>query len=218
MFGCLRKVGCLAVIAIALGAGWLYRAKWIEFVRPADTAKAVAAAPKWEPITDEGASRARGAVEALAKKSGPVFANVGAADLASYVFISLSRQLPPSAEDIEATTVGDRVYVRARVNLSDFGRESLGPLASILGSHERMSMGGRIEVVHPGLAQFLIEELKFGDLTVPRGAIPKLLAQLEKKNPRPEGVAPNALPLKVPPYVADVRVGKGKVTIYKTVQ
>jgi hypothetical protein len=218
MFGCLGRLGCAAVLLIGAGAAFLYRDKWITIARGGDSTTAVARGPEWKPISDEGASRARGSVEALAKKSGPVFANVAPADLASYIFISLSRQLPPSADNLEAATIGDKVYVRARVNVSDFGRESLGPLAAILGSHERMVMGGNIRIVRPGVAEFLIDELKFGDLTVPRPVIPKLLAQIGKSNPRPEGIAPNALPLKVPTYVGDVRVGNGKITVYKNVK
>src|SRR6185503_15053532 len=111
MFGCARRLGCLAVLLIGAGAAWLYRDKWIRIVRPERSVEAVADAPVWQPISDEGASRARGSVEALAKKSGPVFANIAAADLASYIFVALSRQLPPSAQELEATTIGDRVYV-----------------------------------------------------------------------------------------------------------
>ena len=45
----------------------------------------------WEPLTMEGAERARTAVQQLARSSGPVFANVGAGDLASYVYVELAK-------------------------------------------------------------------------------------------------------------------------------
>lgn len=221
MFGCVGRLGCLAVLAVAAAGAWLYRDKLLAIGRDETRAPAVAAAPTWQPITDEGASRARASIEALGRKGGPVFATVQPGDLASYIFIALSKQLPSSAENIEATTIGDRVAVRARVNLADFAK-ALGPLASVLGSHERMQMTGNFEVVRPGLIEFVVHELKFGDLTVPSGAIPKLIEQIHRgrrdgaQSARPEGVSPNALPLAVPKYIGDVRVAKGKITIYKT--
>lgn len=222
MFGCVGRIGCLAVLAVAAAGAWLYRDKLVEVIGRNETRPAaVAAVPVWQPVTDEGASRARTAIEALGKKSGPVFTNVRPGDLASYIFIALSRQLPSSAENIEATTIGDRVAVRARVNLADFA-QALGPLAMVLGSHEEMQMAGTFEVIRPGLMQFVVRELKFGDLTVPGGAIPKLIEQLRRgrrgaqQTARPEGVSPNGLPLAVPTYIGDVRIAKGKITIYKT--
>jgi len=34
---------------------------------------------------------------------------------------------------------------------------------------------------------------------------------------RPEGVAENGVPFEVPPYIGDVRIANGRVTLYKTV-
>ncbi|MBX6331648.1 MAG: hypothetical protein IRY91_07360 [Gemmatimonadaceae bacterium] len=46
--------------------------------------------------------------------------------------------------------------------------------------------------------------------------IPRLLARLARA-PRPSGVAADALALTVPPYIADVRIHDGKITLYKVV-
>jgi hypothetical protein len=46
--------------------------------------------------------------------------------------------------------------------------------------------------------------------------IPKLVESMGR-GPRPAGVSPNALAFAVPPYLADVRVHDGKITLYKTV-
>jgi hypothetical protein len=35
---------------------------------------------------------------------------------------------------------------------------------------------------------------------------------------RPAGVAPDGIPLKTPPYIGDVRVTDGRITLYKTTQ
>jgi hypothetical protein len=218
MLGCLRKVGCLVLLAILAAAAWFSRESW--WPRRAVEADSTATEPAiaWEPITEEGAARARRAVEALGRRSGPVFANIRPGDLASYLYIALSKQLPPSAENVEAAVVGDRVYVRATVALRDFkGVESLGPFASFLGERETMQFGGRFGIIRPGLAQFLIEDVKLREFTVPRAAIPRLLRQI-RRGARPEGLAETGLPLEVPTYVGDVRAGKGQVTVYKTVR
>ena len=39
-----------------------------------------------------------------------------------------------------------------------------------------------------------------------------------RRGARPEGVTDDALPLVVPSYIGDVRIGQGKVTLYKSVK
>jgi hypothetical protein len=78
-------------------------------------------------------------------------------------------------------------------------------------------MGGTFAVIRPGLAQFLVEDVRLGELPIPRGAIPKLLRQI-RRGTRPEGVSENGLPFVVPTYLADARVADGKVTLYKTLK
>ena len=124
-------------------------------------------------------------------------------------------QLPPSADSIEAATVGSRLYVRAVISLDDFkAADALGPLGGILGRRERLQMGGTFAVLRPGLAQFLVEDVRLGQLPIPRGAIPKLLAQV-RRGTRPTGDAENGLPFVVPTYLSDARVADGNVTLYK---
>ena len=156
-------------------------------------------------------------VESLGQRSGPVFANVRAGDLASYIFIALAKQLPPSAEHTQAAVIGDRLYVKALVKLSDFGGAgALGPLAGFLADRDTVRFGGTFEMIRPGLAQFHVQEIRIHDLSVPRALIPKLVGTMGR-GARPAGTAPDALPLATPPYVGDVRVGQGRVTLYKSV-
>jgi hypothetical protein len=170
----------------------------------------------WEPLTPAGAERARRAVQSLEKPSGPVFVKLRPGELASYVFDELARQLPASAEDVQASVRDGRVYVRTTVRLSDIGgTEALGPLASMLGDREPLLIGGRFNVIRPGLAQFRVEEAKLRDFGVPRAVLPRLIGRI-RKNPVPEGVAGDALPVRVPESIADVRVSNGQIVLYKT--
>jgi hypothetical protein len=214
----MRRLGCLVVLLVLAVALWLTRGRWLPLVRGGGTsATATTTEGVWEPLTAAGAERARKAIDGLASKRGPVFANLRPGDVASYVFVALRRELPPSAENVAATVIGDRLYVRADIKLADVGGAAvLGPLASFLSDRETMMFGGTFEVIRPGLAEFHVQELKLRELSIPQRMIPKLVQKIGRGS-RPEGVAPDALPLLVPEQIGDVRVSRGRVTLYKNV-
>jgi hypothetical protein len=209
----MRKIGCLVVLALGVLVGWMLRDRLFAGLRPAPETKTAVAA--WEPLTAEGAARMRTALGGLQKPSGPVFATVRAGDLASYVLQQLVKQLPPSADSIEAAAFGDRLYIRASVKPADFGASDiLGSLSSFLSDRERMQFGGSFQILRPGLAEFRVQEIRLHDFPIPPRAIPKLLQRLEH-GARPAGLSPDGLPLVVPDYIGDVRVEPGKITLYK---
>jgi hypothetical protein len=210
----MRKIGCLTVLALGVIVGWLLRDRLFAGLRPA--AETTAAVAAWEPLTPEGAARMRTALATLQRPTGPVFATVKAGDLASYVLQQLVKQLPPSADSIEAAAFGDRLYVRASVKPADFGgNDILGPLSGFLSDRERMQFGGAFHIVRPGLAEFRVQEIRLRDFPIPPRAIPKLLQRVER-GARPPGLSPDGLPLVVPDYIGDVRVEPGKITLYKS--
>jgi len=218
MFGCFRRIGCLFVVCVVAVAAYFMRDRWLPLIPNMGSAPKGTAAtgPAWEPVSDEGAARARRAIESLGRRNGPVFVNLTPGDLASHFYIALSEQLPPSADSIEAATMGSRLYVRAVISLDDFkAADALGPLSGFVGRREPLRMGGTFALVRPGLAQFLVEDVRLGELPIPRGGIPKLLRQI-RRGSMPPGVAENGLPFVVPNYVADARVADGKITLYKT--
>jgi hypothetical protein len=207
----MRKLGCLVLIFLAGMAVAIY----LYLERPRRDAE-TATAPVWEALTPEGAERARASVQALSRPTGPVFTNIRAADLASYIFDELAKQLPPSSQNLEAAVIDDRLHVRALVKLSDFGGSgSLGPLASMLGDREPVEFGGTLELVRPGLAQYRVRVLRLRELSVPSRMIPRLLQRIARGS-RPPGLADDGLPLEVPAFIADVRTGQGHVTLYKS--
>jgi hypothetical protein len=223
MKGCFRRAGCLILI-IALVALWYWYAK-VE--RPASTKTSTEVSATtgatltntgWEPLTIPDADRGKAAVEGLAQRLGPVFANLTPAEAASYIFLVVAKQLPPSAKNAEAAIRGDRLYVRSEVEMKDFGGTGqLGNLGFLLGSRDSVLLGGTIQMLKPGLGQFLVQQVKIGRLDVPQGLIPRLIAQLKKAN-TVQGLAPNGLPMVMPSYISDVRIANGKITLYKSVQ
>ena len=218
MFGCLKRLGCLFIVLLVLAAAWLTRDRWYHRVSGGEPPAVGTRATDivWEPLTDEGAERARTAVRSLNRRGGPAFVNTRPGDISAYVFTGVARQLPPSAEDVRAAVIGDRLYVKALVKLSDFGgARVLGPLSGFVSERDTVQFGGNFEILRPGLAQFRVREIKFRELSLPSPMIPRLLAQI-RRGARPEGVTDGGLPLEVPNYIGDVRTGQGRVTLYKT--
>jgi hypothetical protein len=221
--GCIGRLGCLVALALLAAIGWLTRDRWLHLIggRPASSDSAAVATSRegvWQPLTVQGGERARGALEELQRPSGRTVVTIGAADLGAYVYQELARQLPPSADSVEAMAVGDQLHVRASVRLRELGgRDVLGPLAGMLGDRERLQIGGNLRVVRPGLGELVVREIRVGQLPLPSAIIPRLLRQVSRRD-RPPGISESGLPLRLPDYIGEVRVGGGTVTIHKAVR
>ena len=212
--GCIARLGCLVLLAILAVAAWFTRDRWMSHV--SGNASAVSSAPQWEPLTPQAGARGKRAIESLSSGGGPVFANLHAGEVASYVLQTVTRTIPANADSAEAAVIGDALYVRAVVPLRDIASSGvLGPLGALLGDRERLSLGGTFHVVRPGLSEFQIREIRLRDFSVPKGAIPRLVQALSHGK-RPAGMADDALAVPTPPNLADVRIGNHRVTLYKT--
>jgi len=212
----------LVVLALLAVVGWIFRDSWLPMVRGVgaggDSAVVAAREGVWQPLTPQGGERARRALASLEQPAGPSTVTIGVPDLASYVFQELSRQLPPSADSVEAMTQGDRLYVRASVRLQELGgRDVLGPLAGMLGDRERLQIGGNLRVIRPGLGELVVREIRVGQLPIPSGLIPRLLRQTSRRD-RPEGVSESGLPIRLPTYIGEIRVAGGAVTVTKALR
>jgi hypothetical protein len=217
-----RRLGCLIILIALLAAGWY----WYARVDKPSAAKvgtttagtATSVNSGWQPLTTVAAERGRLAVQSLGRQSGPVFANMTPAEAASYIFTVVAKQLPPSAKNAEASIIGDRLYVRSDVDLKDFGgSKALGPLGMLLGERDSVRFGGTINMLRPGLGEFLVQEVKLGRFEVPTALIPRLLTQM-KRGKQLEGISQNGLPMVMPAYISDVRISNGKITLYKSVR
>ena len=216
--GCIGRIGCLVVLLLVAAGAWFTRDRWLHRVPfiNRDSTVATTRVSSWQPLTTDGAGRARTALRRLEGRSGPVYVNVAPGDLAAYVFQELSGALPTGADSVEAAAIGDQLIVRAVVPTTLFGdRRSLGPVAALLGDRERVQFGGRLRIIRPGLGEFKVTELKLREFTLPKALIPRIVGQMSRN--RPAEVAQDALPLRTPNHIADVRVANGTVTMYKTI-
>jgi hypothetical protein len=215
MLGCIRKLGCLVILALIAGIWY-----WYARVEPSRAAKGAASTTArrggWEPLSQSNAERGQRAVASLAQRSGPVFANLSASEAASYIFLAASRQqLPPSAESVSSAIIGDRLYVRANVALNEIGgKKLLGPLSGLISDRDSVQLGGTMSVIRPGLGQFLVQAVKLGKIEVPSPLVPRLVAEI-RRGVVPEGVAQNGFPMPMPSYISDIRISNGRITIYK---
>ena len=213
--GCLKKIGCLALVIVLLVVGFLGRGLWLPKLRGAK-AEPVTATSTWQPLTQEGASRAQRVLTQLSQQAGPPSVTVAPADLIAYIVQQLSSALPESADSISAAAINDRLCVRAVVKTTDFAdKKTLGPLAMILGEREPVQMCGIIHIISPGKGELQVKEFKVRELAIPGPAIPRLVKQMSPSN-RPEGLSDDGLPLETPPYIGDVAVRNGQVIISKT--
>lgn len=213
--GCIARLGCLVLLCILAVVGWFTRDRWMSKVT--GSKPAVVTEQTWQPLTPAAAERGRRAIASLNTQGGPVFANLTAAEIASYVFLSAGKTLPSSADSVEAAVIGDALYLRAVVPMKDIaGSGVLGPLAGLLNDRERLQLGGTFHVVKPGMSEFTVKEIKLRDFNVPHGAIPRLVQQI-KRGKNVDGVAQDALPVPTPSTLGDVRIANRRVTLYKTV-
>ena len=209
--GCLSKIGCLAVIVVLLVVGYLGRGLWLPKLRQSN--EAATATSGWQPLSQEGASRAQRVLQQLSQEGGPPSVTVSPADLVSYIVQQLSQALPESADSVAATAIDDRLCVRAVVKTSDFAdKKTLGPLAMMLGDREQISMCGVINIISPGKGELQVKEFKVRELGIPGPAIPRLIRHMSPSQ-RPEGLSADGLPLETPAYVGDVAVRNGQVII-----
>jgi|SRR5579862_2078141 len=218
MFSCLGRIGCL-LVAVALAAlAWFTQDTWMPKLR----ARFVAAPPPveqahWDPLTPEAAARGRAAMERLAEKNGPVYLNVPAGDIAAFLLDSVVRGFSAGATGAEAIVRDDRLALRAQVNVADLGGpSSLGPLSSVVNGRQQLTIRGRLEVLKPGHAQFRVDGIELGELKLPGAMIPRLISRVGVKD-KDVAIAEDAIPVRVPRTLGDVRLGKGRVTLYKNV-
>ena len=212
---CLGRVGCLAVVVLLAGAAWLTRGAWMNKIPGTSSTAASPEEKVWQPLDPAAGQRGKHAIDQLSNPKGPVFTNLTAAEVGSYVVQAIGKSFPESADSVEAAVIGDMLVVRAVVPTKEIASSgALGPLAGLLNERERISLGGTLHVIRPGLSEFEIREAKLRDFKVPSGAIPRLVKQIKKGKAVP-GVAEDALPVATPKTLGDVRIANGRVTLYR---
>lgn len=223
MFGCFRRLGCLVLLLILAIVAYFNRDRLEAIYRryagggpaPADSSVVGTVSGGWEPLTDAKAAKGRSAVQALSLNHGPAFVNLSPGEASSYILSEVAKQLPASAQGIQTSVISDRLYVRANVDLKEIGGAGvLGALGMLLSDRDTVQLGGSIRVIEPGSGEFQVKDVKIGSFPIPDAIIPKLIKRM-RKGKMPPGISDNGFPMKLPAYIGDVRIGNGKITVYK---
>ena len=231
MFGCFRRLISLVILAVVAVAAFATRDLWLPKVRAAiggsattaqsaaDSAAHAKADTGWVTLSFPRAEKGRKALARLTQPKGPAYVTVSAGEFAGAFLDSLTAQLPASTDSVEVRAEGSEFQVRASVKLGDMGgRAVLGPLASMVGERERLTLGGTLEpTAVPGVAQFKLTRVKVGDFSLPGAVVPRLVKAMKRK-PTDAGVELSALQIRLPSGVGDIRVAQGKITLYRATQ
>lgn len=222
---CLSRIGCLTVVVLAgAGAWWLYGGQVPTFaggvgrirLGAPDSVDARGKPVVWAGLKDAQVPSAK-ALEALEQPSGPAYVTLGAGDIAGFLAEGFGKALPQSAEGVQVAIVDDAIRVRAEIPLRDLGGNALPEFVSdLLTNRDTVDMTGAIEMIRPGVAQFRVRALNIHGIDLPPKLIPPLLNAIRRKMPERDSVANDALALPLPRTVSDVRVSRGRVTLYKS--
>lgn len=228
---CLSRVGCLTVVAVVGGgAWWLYGGNLpTELLRTAryginreaaagDSTRARAGdGVAWASIKDARVPTAD-ALASLERPTGPAYITLGAGDLAGVIAGALRRTLPDAAQDLQVAIVDDELRLRGEIPLRELGGRALPEFVSdLLTGRDSVEMAGSLEMVRPGLAQFHVREVIVRGIRLPPRVIPPLLGALRRKAVQADSVSSDAVAIALPRSVSDVRVSRGRVTLYKSV-
>jgi hypothetical protein len=214
MFGCLKRVVGFVFLLAMLGGLYVTRHRWVPLVTPAG--RDVIAELDWQPLTTEGAARARRIVTQLERPDGAVFANLAVADLASFLLDSLVQGISDGTRTAQAVVRDDRILLRTQVKVSDFGPEYLPLIGGVADRSAMLTIGGRLRVDRPGLGEWIVDELIIDAVAIPGPAVPRLTRVIATRLRR-AGTRDDALGFSLPGHIGDVRVRPGTITLYKAV-
>lgn len=222
---CLSKVGCLTVVVAASAAAWwVYGGSMPAWplradasLSPAATATgATAGPPAWSTVTDARIPSAN-AIATLQRQNGPAYITLAPGDVAGFLAEGLEHALPQSAKGVQVAIIDDLLRVRGEVPLRELGRSLPEFVSNLLTDRDTIELAGTLEIVRPGLAQFRVKRINVRGVELPPRLVPPVMGALRRKSVFGDSIAANAVAVQLPPTVADVRVSRGRVTLYKAV-
>jgi hypothetical protein len=160
----------------------------------------------------------RDILTALARPTGPAYVTLNASDVALLLASGLDRIFPSSAGSAQVAIDDDLLRLRAVVPLRELGGDAIPSLVGgLLTDRDTVEIGGTLEMLRPGIAQLRVRELRVRSIGIPPRLIPPLMRTLRGRSLRRDSLAADAVGVPLPKSVADVRVSRGRVTLYKSV-
>lgn len=211
MFGCLRRVGCLAIFLLVAGAAFISRHRWLPLVLPGrgDDMASIS----WKPISSDGVSSAKRIITRLDQPTGPVFANLTPAEFASFILDSAARGMTDTPRPVEAGVQRDKFLLRTTLRVADLGVENV-PFLGGMNKTATVLVGGTLAVVRPGAGEWRVNTIRVDAIEVPGPMLSRVTKALARRMRR-EATRDDAFGFALPAQVADLRVNKDKITLYK---
>jgi hypothetical protein len=131
----------------------------------------------------------------------------------------LTAGLPETmVRDLEVALSDGAISFRATMDLRPLTAiEALKPVAGMLTAQQRVRVRGRPDVVPGGRGVLVVEELRIGPLAVPAPVLGPLVRQLGAGGDRTaSGGGGASISFSLPSAVADMRVSRGRLILYKT--
>ena len=124
---------------------------------------------------------------------------------------------------IRSSYAADAVEVQWVVNAFTLPLAALLLLGGALGGRDTLRVSGTLDSPTAGVAQFRVRELQLKGISIPSALIPTIVRLLRDRSGslaagrtvRVDSLPANALLVKLPPYVADVRVHNNRITLYR---
>ena len=211
MFGCLRRVGCLALFVLVAGAAYITRHRWMPLVLPGRGDSV--ASLSWKPISAEAATRAKRVMVRLNEPTGPVFANMAPEELASFILDSAAR-VTETPRPVEAAVQGDKFLLRTTFRVGDLGLQDVPFLGGAADKTATVIIGGTLTVERPALGELRVKTVRVDAIEVPGPLLSRVTRTLARYLQR-AGTRDDSFGFALPAQVADVRIDKGKITLYK---
>lgn len=211
MFGCLRRIGCLAVLLLLVPVAWVTRPMWWERV----TGRALEPAVEWTPAVGAEAPEVVKKLGTLRGKGGPAFVSLGPSEVGAL----LRSGLPASmVHDLEVSLDQQTMRFRATMDLRPLATlEALQPVSGMLTARQRVRVTGRPDVGPGGRGMLVVQELRIGQVVVPTPVLRPLVRQLGGSDAAAAGSDGGAsISFSLPSAVADMRVSRGRLILYKS--
>ena len=212
MVGCLRRVGCLALFLLVAGAAYVTRHRWVPLVLPGRGDDV--ASLHWKPISSDAAALARRAMVRLDQPTGPVFANLSPDEFASFILDSTARGMADPPRPVEAAVQRDKFLLRTTLRVADLGLENVPLLGGVGDKTATVVVGGTLSVLRAGLGEWRVKTIRVDAIDVPGPMLTRVTRTLARRMQR-AGTRDDAFGFALPPQVADLRIDKDKITLYK---
>jgi hypothetical protein len=208
MLGCITlpfRLALLALLLVGAYLGWRNRDRIAEVlgVRPTVT---VAPESRGRP-TGRGLARAIEKVDSLnGWRADSIVLSAG--EMASLVGAGLPAVVRRDIDSLQVELLEGAIRVRGKIRTEGLPREVLGPFAGALRPWEPIAVGGTVDIVSPGRAEWTVTEFQVRDFSFPTEMVPRMVDFLSRQETR------GRLAVVVPQGIGRVRVHSGGVTLY----